>query len=74
MTTKQLNSSAFKSTKSADEVVATLFFMVGALHIYQAIQKRKIQLATAIKVATGRCFQLGILATAIAGMVEIFAF
>ncbi|MDJ0733026.1 MAG: hypothetical protein QNJ47_02905 [Nostocaceae cyanobacterium] len=73
MTTQQLNSSAFPSHKSVNDVLAILFFMIGALHIYQAVRKRKIQAAIATKVLTGRYFQFGLLAIAIAGMIEIFA-
>lgn len=74
MDNQQSNSESIKSTGILNEGFATLFFMMGALHVYGAMRSRQTEVILLTKSAISRCFQLAVLTVTLLGMIEILAF
>lgn len=72
--TDRNNLASVKSTDILNEGFATLFFMMGALHVYGAMRARQREVILAAKSAISRSFQFGFLTVTLLGMIHLCGF
>lgn len=73
MLTQTPNLEWVQTSKNQNHGFATLFFLVGAPHIYSALRSRAKR-RTGLSWRTGFMASIGLLMAAIAGLVEVLAF